>query len=368
MILNPTAIRTRSVKLVLLSVAVLLALWIAPQQASARVRLENICSIYGQHEVRLTGIGLVVGLNGTGDGGKDVHSMRALAAALKLFNSPATTDELKNANNVAIVLIEATVPKTGLRRGQKLDCYVSSIKGAKSLRGGRLLVAPLETANLSDDKPVGLASGAVTIETADVQTTGLVPGGVVLMDDFISHFIDVQKGNLITLLLDEDHASFPVAHEVARAINEEFRLEAYLQDVAQPVGPGAIEVRPPEAYRPFPVEFVAKILDVRIDKPQSQARVIVNSRTGVVAVSGEVEISPVVISHKNLTVNVGGGAAQGAAGAFVAVRDPSEEQPADQLKQLLNALNELQVPTEDRITIVRELHRLGKLHAMYEEH
>jgi flagellar P-ring protein precursor FlgI len=354
-----------------LALATLWALLLAPAgPALARVRLENICSIYGQREIRLTGIGLVVGLDGTGDGGKDIHSMRALAAALKLFNSPVmTAEELKNANNVAIVLIEATIPKTGLRRGQKLDCYVSSIKGAKSLRGGRLLVSPLETSDLRNNTPVALASGAIAIEDQEVQTTGMIPGGIVLIDDFISHFINVKDGNVITLLLDQDHASFPVAYEVARAINDEFKLEAYYQDVARPVGPGAIEIRPPQAYLTSPVEFVAKILDVRIDNPQSQARVVVNSRTGVVLVSGEVEISPVVISHKNLTVQVGGRPGPGdVSGAFVALTDQPQQEATDQLQQLLNALNELKVPKEDVISIVRELQRSGKLHAIYEEH
>jgi flagellar P-ring protein precursor FlgI len=352
----------------MLLASLVLAACMAPRQVFARVRLENICTIYGQREVRLTGIGLVVGLNGTGDGGKDAHSMRALAAALKLFNSPATTDELRNSNNVAIVLIEATVPKTGLRRGQKLDCYVSSIKGAKSLLGGRLLVAPLETAALNDDKPVGIASGAISIEDEEIQTTGLVPDGVVLMDDFLSQFANAQKGNEITLLLDEDHASFPVAYEVARAINTEFQLEAYHQDVAEPVGPNAIKIQPPRAYMPFPVEFIAKILDVKIDTPQSQARVVVNSRTGVVLFSGEVEISPVVINHNSLTVNVGAAAAPGGdSGSFVALSDRPSQQSTDKLKELLSALNALKVPNQDVIEIVRELHRIGKLHAAYEE-
>ncbi|MCH7989867.1 MAG: flagellar basal body P-ring protein FlgI [Planctomycetes bacterium] len=133
---------------ILLTVALMSVALLKPQEARARVRLENICSIYGQKEVKLTGLGLVVGLNGTGDGGKNKPAMDALAKVLMHMNLPTDSADLRDAKNVAVVLIEATIPKTGLRRGQKIDCYVSSIMGAKSLRSGRLLIAPLQTAEI----------------------------------------------------------------------------------------------------------------------------------------------------------------------------------------------------------------------------
>ena len=176
-------------------VLVLAALGLWPQQARARVRLKDICSIYGQREVKLTGIGLVTGLNGTGDGGKNLPAIRALATAMKLMNAPVLDfKELKDADNFAIVFIEATVPKHGARRGQKIDCYVTSFMGAKSLRGGRLLLAPLETAEVKDDKARGLASGAIVIEDANNELVGRIPAGVTLIDDFVRDFIDTTRG------------------------------------------------------------------------------------------------------------------------------------------------------------------------------
>src|SRR5688572_18412525 len=88
--------------------------------AEARPRLENLCTIQGQHEVRLTGIGLVTGLAGTGDGAKNLPTIRALRAALTRMNQPVLDVDLKNADSVAMVMIEATIPRTGLRRGQKI--------------------------------------------------------------------------------------------------------------------------------------------------------------------------------------------------------------------------------------------------------
>jgi len=361
----------RRLPLVLTVLAWLTAgLW--PSRTPARTRLENICTIYGQKEIQLVGIGLVVGLKGTGDGGENLPAIRSLAAALRLLNTPVLReDELRrNADNVALVLVSGTIPKTGLRRGQKIDCIVSSPFGAKSLRGGRLLVTPVETADIEDDTAVGLASGPIYIEDPDVPTVGKIPGGIVLEEDFVTPFVSYKNGQpTITLLLDAQHSSFYTSSEVATAINREFSFEAGNVDLARPVGPGVVEVTIPPQYRDSPVDFIAQVLDVGIENPHTEARVVVNPRSQVVVVTGEVEISPVIISHKNLTIEVGQPVAQPAAtGGFVMLNQDTTRHPPQQLKQLVDALNQLRVPTSDIISIIRELHRSGKLHAIYDEH
>ncbi|HUG89524.1 MAG TPA: flagellar basal body P-ring protein FlgI [Planctomycetaceae bacterium] len=341
-----------------------------PAPAHARVRLENICSVYGQKEVQLTGIGLVVGLDGTGDGGKNLPAMRALGAILARKHSPADLKELSDAKNVALVWIDATVPRTGLRRGQRIDCYVSSMFGAKSLRGGRLLVSPLTQAAVSSEQVVGLASGPLSIEDSQNQRTGRIAGGVVLEGNFPSLYLDRERGNIVTLLLDPPYASFGAAATVAKGINDDggFRFETS-QTIARATGPGEVEVKLPDEYADDPVTFVALLMNVPIDNPQTEARVVVNPRSGTVIVTGEVEISPVVIAHKNLRIEIGGPVASTGSGdgPFVTVmRDPADYNTR-QLEQLVAALNELRVPPDDVVAILRELHHSGKLHAVYEE-
>jgi len=345
--------------------AVLLVCVCSSEHAHARVRLESICTVLGQKEIKLTGLGLVVGLKGTGDGGDNLPAMRSLAAALKLMNSPVLAlSELRDADNVAIVMIEATIPKSGLRKGQRIDCYVSSMMSAKSLRGGRLLVAPLETAEIGNDTVVGLASGAIDIEDTQAPTSGLITGGVVLEEDFISRFIDTQRGNVITLLLDSGHSSFHAASEVARVVNAEFSFENQNQRLARATGPGVVEVKVPQQYYDEPVEFVAQVLEIGIDNPHTQARVIANTKTGTIIVTGEVEISPVIVTHQNLLVEIGP-PVPGQTNRFVEL---TNQQNTQQLKSLITVLNQLKVPKNDAIHIIRELHRSGKLHAVYEEH
>lgn len=344
----------------------------SPAELFARVRLENICSIYGQQEKKLVGMGLVVGLKGTGDGGKYFPTIRALAQAMKLNGTPVeAATELKDASNVALVLVEASIPASGIRRGQKVDCYVNSIGAAKSLRGGRLMTSFLGGESATDDIARGVASGAVFIEDAQTPTSGKIPAGVMITEDVVNLFIE---NNRFKLLLDKDHASFQSATEIARVVNGESRYVANGQTIAKATGPGVVEVTVPEQYVRDPIQFVADVLDVAVENPHTQARVVVNAKAGTVIVSGEVEISPVVINHKNMTVTIGASLTEepppGTTGepklgeGFVALLDQQSRQSPQKLETLVKALNQLKVPNADVIEIIKDLHRSGKLHAV----
>ena len=351
----------------LAAAALLITFVVAP--ASAGVRLEHVCTLEGQREIRLTGLGLVVGLDGTGDGGRNLPAVRALSAALRLHDAPVLDPvELRDADNVAVVLIEATVPATGLRRGQRVDCFVSSAMGAKSLAGGRLLAAPVRVADVGAEVAAGVAAGSVVVQNPDVPTVAKLPGGLIAEEDFAVGFVGLDAaGPFVTLQLDHPHAGFGTASEVARVVNEEFAFEAG-GPVARAVGPAGVSVRIPPAYRDDPVRFAALLLAVPLDRSLSRPRVVVNARTGTIVVTGEVEISPVAISHKTLTVDVGlppPGAETGG-GGFRPLGDDAPA-PRPQLESLLKALNQLRVPTEDVIDILRELHNSGKLHAEFVE-
>ncbi len=234
---------------------------LASERTWARMPLESICSIYGQRTIKLTGLGLVVGLDGTGDGGKNRPAMQALAAALSSLNAPTSPDELsKLGDNTAMVLIEAEIPRGGLRSGQTIDCYVSSPFGAKDLTGGRLLVAPMQRVGPDPGRPgavlnrgkiaIGLASGALVVEGNDTLTSARIPGGIELLRDIVNEFIDHTRGApIVTLLLDNTHASFRASSEVARVINEEIKMEERGRIVARARDAGVVEVEVPESYR-----------------------------------------------------------------------------------------------------------------------
>ena len=360
--------KPRSKNYVLMLIISIVVLQNSATDLWARTRVESICTVYGLKEIKLSGMGLVVGLDGTGDGSKNLATIRSLAAALKHLNNPIVDlQDLSGANNVALVMIEATIPASGIRKGQKLDCFVSSMLGAKSLRGGRLLIAPVSTTELGNELLAGLCSGALILEDETSLASAKIINGLVMERNFELPFID-RKTRSITLLVDKQHTGFHTASEVSRAINSEFSFEAGNQQLAIAQGPGRIFIRIPKQYTESPVEFVAAVMEVGIDRPHQQARVVVNPKSQTVIVTGEVEISPVVISHRNLTIGVGNAGGGGLPGGFVPITGQQGQQSTQRLQQLVEALNQLRVPTEDVISIIRELHRSGKLHAEYDEH
>ena len=295
--------------------------------------------------------------------------MRALASVLNMKDSPVKTiEELKDTKNVAMVMVHAEIPKHGAKRGERLNCYVTSIFGAKSLRGGRLLICPLENGAVDNSTLTGTASGPISIEN-DVETTGIVRNGVVMQQDIRSYFVDKKRGHIVTLLVHASHANFLAAFEVASAINDEMtrELSQAEQDqgklLAKAVSPNEIEVQIPPQYHDSPVRFIAMLLEIGIETDTALAKVVVNARTNVVIVTGDAEISPVVVRSKSTTVQVGGrGQSQ-----FVSVADPDQERKPQKLKSLVAALNQLRVPPEEVIHIIQELHHSGSLHAIYEE-
>lgn len=351
-------------KRVLLAAIVAVTVTSGSQTALARVRLENICTIYGAKETRLVGIGLVTGLNGTGDSSRNAPAMRALAQTMKLLNLPVQDlRELRGVKNIAVVRIDATIPRHGVRIGQKIDCYVSAMMDAKDLRGGRLMSAPVEDASIKDDSVAGVASGAIVLEDSKSKTVGKIPGGIVIQKNFEMKFIS-SKG-FITLLLDKNHSSFNSASEIARRINEDFELEAGYK-IAKAAAPNAINVLIPKSYEKAPVEFVSNVLDVTVDQPHTHARVVINAKSNTVVVTGEVEVSPTIVSIDGLQVNTRATGAFGnpdTGSPFVPIPDRRTPQSTSNLKDLIDALRELRVSTADVIKVLRTLDRTGKLHA-----
>src|SRR5882724_7321385 len=125
-------------KLIVILVCLLVA------RPALAVKIADITRLSGQRSNVLTGLGLVYGLKGTGDGGDFLPAIKPLAAMLSKYANPATVRELANAQNVALVSITASLPPDGVRDGEKVDCYVTSLGAAASLKGGRLFVTPMQ--------------------------------------------------------------------------------------------------------------------------------------------------------------------------------------------------------------------------------
>lgn len=343
-----------------------------PPEAGGQLRIRDICRVKGQEQNTLHGIGLVAGLNGSGDG--DKPTTRSLAKMMELMGTPVSVDqrgqplleELKNARNVAMVFVTATVPAEGARRGAQLNCTVNAI-GAKSLEGGYLLLTPLLGPRPGDTRIYGYAQGSLKTERSGPPTSARIHGGCRLEADFTNDFV---KDGKITLVLDKNHASFRTAFDIEDVLNDPQTFGGLMQDKRardNPRTPGApiakaidqvnIEVTIPPAYLDRPVQFVYEVLDSRIFTPQNDACVVINERSGVVVIGDNVEVGAVAVTHGNLSVQIGGGPLRGP----LFVVDQTANTSTTRLQALVDALNALQVNTQDIIDIIKELERSGEL-------
>ncbi|MCP4594372.1 MAG: flagellar basal body P-ring protein FlgI, partial [bacterium] len=155
--------------------------------ADVIARVGDVTHLKGQRVNRLMGMGLVVGLNGTGDGDDYASAMRPLAEALKSYANPIQSlEELKDTKNVAIVFVDAATPETGGREGDRIDVHVSTFGAAKSLAGGRLLPTPLLFHDPSVQSPVyAVAGGRIELSDPQSATSGVVHSGATLEEDVL---------------------------------------------------------------------------------------------------------------------------------------------------------------------------------------
>ena len=372
-------------------------------KVDARTVLKNICNIKGQEEIILQGRGLVVGLNGTGDGSKSLTTLRAVAQTLSQMGAPiggvsnSPSEALKqlkelNPKNIAEVFVKVTVPKDGASRTDKLDVEVSAIR-AKSLKGGSLLMAPLlgptPTKAVKDRLVYAHAYGKVEIEKSSTgetisETIGVIHDGARMKIDLQPTYVEDGK---ITIVLTKNHAGWSVAADISELINTQFldfingqvdqKGTTRSKDIrARAMGPRVIQVPIPKIYQADPKKnkpeattaFVREILSLPIPEPKVEARIVVNRRTGTIVISGDIEIGSTIVGHKSIIATSGDDARD----QFFLI-DPSEralspEQKAKdgssttQLASLLKALKAVKVPNEDVISILQALERSGKLH------
>lgn len=353
------------------------------------VHVGDICRLKGQERNTLQGMGLVVGLQGTGDGDfgptargliQVMHNM-----GITLTNGQDGSPLELDASNTALVVVTAEVPPQGGRQGDEFSCTVSAVN-AESLQGGTLLLTPLlgpspppavqqpgSTSRQSpprsrpeDARVYAIARGPVKLNDPDTPTTGKISVGCRLEEDFMNPFV---KDDTITLVLNRNHARFEVSEEVAFQINNDPEFGAATDDsqprIAQAVNQHTIAVAIPEQYASSPVEFAARVLEVRLPVIPNVETVVVNATTGVISMSADLEIAPHALQHENMVVEIAGGTPVGQFSEF----NPGGDTSVPTLQALVQSLNSLRVSAEDVIEIIRVLDRAGAIHGhvIYEE-
>ena len=273
-----------------------------PRATGPRSRIKDIASIQSTRDNQLVGYGLVIGLQGSGDGLRNSpfteQSMRAMLQNLGI----ATEGGRARSTNVAAVVVTANLPAF-VQSGSRIDISVSSLGDAASLKGGTLVMTPLRAA---DGEVYAVAQGQVIVSgfsaqgqaeqvTQGVPTSGRVPNGAI-----VEKQVEARLGEQEQLVLQLRNADFSTAIRIADVINE-FALGRYGKRVAAEQDSRTVAVQRPAGIST--ARFFAELenLPIETDAP---ARVVVDERTGTIVIGQEVKISRVAISHGALTVRI----------------------------------------------------------------
>lgn len=257
-------------------------------------RIGDIASVVGVRENQLIGYGLVVGLNGTGDGSSSQFTLRSLSNLLQTVNVKIDPADIKS-KNIAAVIVTTKLPAFA-RQGDKLDVTVSSIGDSKSLQGGTLLLTPLKGV---DGKIYSLAQGSLTIGGMNGKEKGQINHATAanifngaLVEREIEY--DLHEQAFASLSLKE--SNFNTAVYIQQELNRNFGKK-----IAVATDSRTIKLMKPENLSM--VEFLATTLDVNV-KYEKEEKIVIDERTGTIVSGVNIKVSPIVVTHGDITIKI----------------------------------------------------------------
>jgi|GEM_PF-951530 len=337
-------------------------------------RLKDIGKVGGLRTNQLYGIGVVMGLAGSGDDSQ--LTTQIVSNFLKRQDLPVDAALLKG-KNVAAVTITAVLPPF-VQVGDTIDITISAMGNTKSLEGGILLLSPLKAPN---GELIALGQGAITLGAVGASagsggarasaqknflTVGKVLNGAIVERPVIS---DLPSGGRFQWVLKE--ADFTTAQRAADALNTKLPGCLAIAEDAQ-----AISLQPPSGFRGTLVDFLAQVEQIQV-ATDAVARIVVNERNGTIVAGQNVRIKPMSVVHGNLSLTVtegfaisqpttpfGGGSTAIIPGADVDLtEDPAQQQQISTVQDLLDAVTKVGGSIRDGVAILQALKAAGAIDA-----
>lgn len=337
-------------------------------------RLKDIAEVEGVRGNQLYGYGLVIGLNGTGDGSSVEFTTKSLSNMIEKLGIKVDPAQIK-VKNVASVMVTATLPPFA-KSGNSLDVNISSLGDAKSLSGGTLLLTPLRGV---DGNVYAAAQGQLTVggfsvsagddaATQNHPTSAVIAGGAIVERAIP---FDLFQSKRVRIILHEP--DFTTMTRVVSAINQEFR-----RPLAVAVDGASVEIPLAGPLARDPIGLVARLEQVEVERDVA-AKVVVNERTGTVVMGANVTIGRVALAHGNLNVTISSetqvSQPNELAGGSTAIVNNQDITVGEEEKKLsfvggnvtlaevVDALNSLGASPRDMISIFNALKIAGALNA-----
>lgn len=342
------------------------------------VRLKDLVEFDGVRGNDLVGYGLVVGLNGTGDGLRNAPFTEEIMTNILERLGVNVTGEQFRPKNVAAVIVTASLPPFA-RAGGRVDITVSAIGDSKSLLGGTLVMTPLTAA---DGEVYAVAQGTIIAGgvaaegdgasvVQGVPTAGVIPNGA-----RVEREVDFDFASLTQLRLALRTPDFTTAARIETAINAQFS-----SPVAIMLDAGTVLLDMAATNQRSPAHALAVIENIGI-APETRARVVVDQRSGTIVMGEDVRISRVAVSQGNLTLRIEeepivvqpNPFSDGDTVVLPRTRAAIEEEPGiglaivdagTSLSEVIAGLNALGVSPRDMIDILKSIKAAGALHAEF---
>lgn len=327
-------------------------------------QVKDLVNTVGVRDNQLIGYGLVVGLNGSGDGSNSQFTIQSISNLLQGMNVKVDPSAIKS-KNTAAVMVTAKLPAFA-KSGDKVDVTVSSMGDAKSLQGGTLLLTALRGI---DGEIYAIAQGVISTggitggaggRGGNHSTSASILGGANVEREIPQNF---ATNDNLTLSLKT--SSFKTANDIQRVLNTMFDTE-----VAKAIDSRTIKLTKPEEMDS--VEFMARVLEQDINF-QPESKVIIDERTGTIIAGVDIEIEPVMITNKGITIKIAPNQNAPVAPNEVDMKDGGVIDPASNtlrinapkttVANVARMLNKLGASPTDIISIMQNLKRAGAINA-----
>ncbi|MCR4941282.1 MAG: flagellar basal body P-ring protein FlgI [Campylobacter sp.] len=324
-------------------------------------QVKDIASVVGVRENQLIGYGLVVGLNGTGDGSTSEFTIQSISNMLQTVNVKVNPDDIKS-KNTAAVIVTASLPPFA-RQGDNLDITISSIGDAKSLQGGTLLMTPLKGV---DGDIYALAQGSVSIGGKNVGRNGNnhVTAGNILGGAIIERELSYDIYNQRSVNLSLKTSSFKTANQIQEVINSNLD-----EGIALAIDPRTVVLKRPEDVSI--VELLSRVLELEVDY-KADDKIVIDERTGTIVSGVNVSVDPVVLTHGDITIKIEPDSYEDRAENDIDMQDGSAisaganmlriREEKTTVASVARALNKLGASPSDIIAIIENLKRIGAIH------
>lgn len=342
------------------------------------IRIKDLVEFDGVRSNDLVGYGLVVGLNGTGDGLRNSPFTEEIMSNILERLGVNVTGEQFRPNNVAAVIVTASLPPFA-RAGSPIDVTISAIGDADSLLGGTLIMTPL---NAADGEIYAVAQGTIIAGgiSAEGDAGGVVQGvptaGVIPSGATVEREISFEFGELEVIRLALRSPDFTTAARIETAINQ-----AFGRGVALMLDAGTVRLNIAATNAVSPAHALVRVENILVE-PERRARVVVDQRSGTIVMGEDVRISRVAVSQGNLTLRIEetplvvqpNPFSDGQTIVVPNTNAQIEEEPGiglaeiqegTSLSEVVAGLNALGVSPRDMIDILKSIKAAGALHAEF---